>query len=314
MREAGADKAAFWRPAGLAFLCLRLLYTPAATNPAAGRYRDREGGAHHTTPPHPEMTGAQESRDTGAVPLDKGTRWGWSTCTFWSARRTSSCGLFVAMSNVGGRSSARRRGESPSHGQQVFSQDWGSGEQRSARGSAAFTRSGDQHSGMPPPSQGTPRSGGGTGNTPETSSAREAAARIEAAAGDFEHEFNVAMLANIGSQDIVALVKDLEVVHGEAVTRGMVMPSTEGPWTAVDVGKSVAYLDELSEQLNLTVAKDAPIDEGFFAPGASTSVGAGLRRPARSPRPRLRNSVLSLSRSPRKPAVPRPGFCRNKTG
>ena len=48
------------------------------------------------------------------------------------------------------------------------------------------------------------------------------------------------------------------VVHGEAVTRGMVMPSTEGPWTAVDVGKSVAYLDELSEQLNLTVAKDAP--------------------------------------------------------
>ena len=86
-------------------------------------------------------------------------------------------------------------------------------------------------------------------------------------------QVNVAMLANIGSQDIVALVKDLEVVHGEAVTRGMVMPSTEGPWAAVDVGKSVAYLDELSEQLKLTVAKDAPIDEGFFAPGAGPAWG-----------------------------------------
>ena len=105
---------------------------------------------------------------------------------------------------------------------------------------------------MPPPNRGTPRSGGGTGNTPETSSAREAAAQIEAAACDFEHDFNIPMLSNIGEQDVVALVKDLEVVHGEAVARGMVMPSTEGPWAAVDVGKSVAYLDELSEQLNLT--------------------------------------------------------------
>ena len=184
--------------------------------------------------------------------------------------------MFVAMSNAGQRSSARRRGVSPSHGQQVFSQDWGTGDQRSARGSDAFTRSGDQHPEMPPPGGGTPRAEGDPGHTPEGSAAR-AAGEIEAAASDFEHEFNVAMLANLGSQDIVALVKDLEVVHGEAVTRGMVMPSTEGPWSAVDVGKSVAYLDELSEQLNLTVAKDAPIDEGFFAPGASTSVGAGLR-------------------------------------
>ena len=72
---------------------------------------------------------------------------------------------------------------------------------------------------MPPPNRGTPRSGGGTGNTPETSSAREAAAQIEAAACDFEHDFNISMLSNIGEQDVVALVKDLEVVHGEAVTR-----------------------------------------------------------------------------------------------
>ena len=73
--------------------CVCYTHLLQQTQPLVGRYRDREGGAHHTTPPHPEMTGAQESRDTGAVPLDKGTRWGWSTCTFWSARLVaSSCG------------------------------------------------------------------------------------------------------------------------------------------------------------------------------------------------------------------------------
>ena len=44
-----------------------------------------------------------------------------------------------------GRTSARRQGLEPTHGQRAFSQDWGPEEPRAARGSGAFTRSDEQH-------------------------------------------------------------------------------------------------------------------------------------------------------------------------
>ena len=138
------------------------------------------------------------------------------------------------------RTSARRQGLEPTHGQRAFSQDWGPEEPRAARGSGAFTRSDEQHGGMPPPGDGTPRGAGAAGGTPENASGRAAAA-IEAAAGEFEHEFNLAMLPGLGAEEIVELAKSLQVVHDEAASRGVVMPSTEGPWTSVDIGKAVAY-------------------------------------------------------------------------
>ena len=54
---------------------------------------------------------------------------------------------------------------------------------------------------MPPPGDGTPRGAGAAGGTPENASGRAAAA-IEAAAGEFEHEFNLAMLPGLGAEEI----------------------------------------------------------------------------------------------------------------
>ena len=111
---------------------------------------------------------------------------------------------------------------------------------------------------MPPPGDGTPRGVGAAGGTPENASGR-AAAEIEAAVGEFEHEFNLAMLPSLGVEEIVKLAKSLQVVHDEAASRGVVMPSTEGPWESMDIGKAVAYLDELSEQLKLTTCPSARV-------------------------------------------------------
>ena len=51
--------------------CVCCTHLLQQTQPLVGRYRNREEG--HTTlhPPHLEMKGAQESRDTGAASLDK---------------------------------------------------------------------------------------------------------------------------------------------------------------------------------------------------------------------------------------------------